>query len=337
MKRWLKVLLIVLILIIAVVGVAAVKMFGLRTFIGSRKRALTSRTFERTPERLERGRYLVQGLGCMFCHAPHDWTKRDAPMTPGMLGAGSVLPFTDFPGRVAAPNITSDPETGAGTWTDDMLARAIREGIGHDDRTLFPIMPYQEMADEDLASIVVYLRTLPPVRNSAPRTEIIFPVKYLIRNAPRPITQPIPEPDTSNPVEKGRYLVRTIGCVDCHTPVGPHHDSIPGMEFSGGQVMPGPWGKIATANITPDPSGISYYDEVLFIRSIRTGSVGSRELNQAMPWWLLRNLTDQDLAAIFAYLKTLKPVAHRVDNSLPPTHCPLDGTVHGGGDENRKQ
>jgi len=51
---------------------------------------------------------------------------------------------------------------------------------------------------------------------------------------------------------------------------------------------------------------------------------------------VLRNMTDQDLAAMFAYLTTLKPVSHRVDNSLPPTLCPLDGTMHGGGDQNRK-
>jgi hypothetical protein len=336
-KLWLKILLIALIFVIVVAGVAAVKVFGLRTFIGPRRRILTARRFERTSVRLERGRYLFNSMGCTYCHAPHDWTKPDAPMIQGMLGAGSVLPFTDFPGRVAAPNITPDPETGAGTWTDDMFARAIREGIGHDDRTLFPIMPYQKMADEDLASIVVYLRSLPAVRNSPPRTEIIFPVKYFIRNAPQPITQPIAQPDASNQVERGRYLVRNIGCVDCHTPVDAHHDPIPGMDFSGGQVMPGPWGKVASANLTPDPSGIPYYDEALFIRTIRTGFVGSRELSQVMPWWIFRNLTDQDLAAIFAYLKTLRPVSHRVDNSLPPTLCPLDGTMHGGGEQNRKQ
>ena len=70
---------------------------------------------------------------------------------------------------------------------------------------------------------------------------------------------------------------------------------------------------------------------------MRTGAVGGvRELNSAMPWMVVRNMTDQDLAGIFAYLKTLKPVSHRVDNSLPPTLCPLDGTMHGGGDQNRK-
>jgi hypothetical protein len=70
---------------------------------------------------------------------------------------------------------------------------------------------------------------------------------------------------------------------------------------------------------------------------MRTGNVGARELSGAMPWVVLGKMTDQDLAAIFAYLKTLKPVTHLVDNSLPPTLCPIDGAMHGGGDHNRKQ
>ncbi len=89
-----------------------------------------------------------------------------------------------------ASNLTPDPETGAGSWTDDQLARAIREGVGHDGRALFPIMPYQRyrnMSDEDLASVVVYLRSLPAVHNRLPATEIIFPVKYLICTTTRTI------------------------------------------------------------------------------------------------------------------------------------------------------
>jgi mono/diheme cytochrome c family protein len=258
-----------------------------------------------------------------------------------MEGAGQQLPYTDLPGRIIAPNLTPDKETGAGTWSDDALARAIREGIGHDDRTLFPIMPYahyRNMPDEDLASVVVYLRSLPPVRNQLAKTDVIFPVKYFIRNAPRPITAPVPQPDLSDPVKRGAFLVSLIGCADCHTPVDNHHNLIPGMDFGGGQIISLPSGKVASANLTPDPSGIPYYDEALFIKTMRTGAVGGvRELNGAMPWMILRNLTDQDLSAMFAYLKTLKPVRHTVDNSLPPTLCPIDGTMHGGGNKNLKQ
>jgi hypothetical protein len=146
----------------------------------------------------------------------------------------------------------------------------------------------------------------------------------------------VPQPDLSDPVKRGAFLVNLIGCTDCHTPVDNHHNPIPGMDFSGGQIIAMGSTKVASANLTPDPSGIPYYNEKLFIQAMRTGSVGARELSNAMPWLVLRNLTDQDLASILAYLKTLKPVTHRVDNSLPPTLCPIDGAMHGAGDQNRK-
>jgi Cytochrome c len=332
--------LIVLVVLIIAVTAAAVQVFGLRTFIGPRKRDLTGQTFTSTPTRLDRGKYIANSMGCLYCHSPHDWSQRDEPIPAGMQGAGQQLPYTDLPGRVVAPNLTPDKETGAGTWSDDALARAIREGIGHDGRTLFPIMPYphyRSMPDEDLASVVVYLHSLSPVRNQLPQTDIIFPVKYFIRNGPQPITAPVSQPDLSDPVKRGSFLVNLVGCADCHTPVDNHHNPIPGMDFAGGQIIGLPSGRVASSNLTPDPSGIPYYDEALFIKAMRTGSVGVRELNGAMPWVVLRNMTDQDLAAIFAYLKTLKPVSHRVDNTEPPTLCPLDGTIHGLGGQNRKQ
>jgi len=340
LRKGIKIALIALVGFLILVAAAAVQLFGLRTFIGPRKRDLTAQTFTSTPARLERGKYIANSMGCLYCHSPHDFSKRDEPILPGMQGAGQQLTYLDLPGRIIAPNLTPDKESGSGTWSDDALARAIREGIGHNGRTLFPIMPYEHyrtMPDEDLASVVVYLRSLPPVRNLLPKSEIIFPVKYFMRNAPRPITAPVPQPDLSDPVKRGSFLVNLIGCGDCHTPVDNHHNPIRGMEFGGGQIIALPSGKVASANLTPDPSGIPYYDEALFIKAMRTGNVGARELNDAMPWMILGKMTDQDLAAIFAYLKTLKPVTHVVDNSLPPTLCPIDGAMHGGGNQNRKQ
>jgi hypothetical protein len=109
---------------------------------------------------------------------------------------------------------------------------------------------------------------------------------------------------------------------------------LPGLDFAGGFVLKGPWGEAASANITPDPSGISYYDEALFIRTIRTGQVQARKLNSVMPWVYFRNMTDDDLKAIFAYLRTLRPVQHRVDNTEKPSRCSICGGVHGFGDRN---
>jgi mono/diheme cytochrome c family protein len=256
-----------------------------------------------------------------------------------MEGAGGDLSVTSgLPGRVVAPNLTPDPETGAGNWSDDALARAIREGIGHDGHTLFPMMPYphfRHFPDEDVASVVVFLRSLPAVRNSLPSTEIIFPVKYLIRSVPEPILTPVPSPDLSDPVKRGAHLVDIAGCADCHSPQD-RGQPIAGMEFGGGQIFEGPWGKVATANLTPEASGIPYYDEALFIQTIRTGTVKARVLNQIMPWFVYRDMTDDDLKAIFAYLKTLAPVKHIVDNTEPPTYCPVCKTMHGGGAQNHK-
>ena len=256
-----------------------------------------------------------------------------------MTGAGQQLPYTDLPGTVFAPNLTPDKESGAGDWSDDMLARAIREGIGHDGRALFGIMPYthyRNMPDEDLASIIVYLRTLPPVKNPVPKTEIIFPVKYIMQNDPQPITDAVASPDVSDPVKRGRFLVNLIGCTDCHTPVDKHHVPIPGLEFSGGQVLQAPWGTVASTNLTPDPSGIPYYDQATFIKAMRTGAVGTRELNKTMPWSVLGNMTDEDLAGILAYLKTLKPVHHRVDNTSHPRFAPWMGACTGQAIRTRK-
>lgn len=98
--------------------------------------------------------------------------------------------------------------------------------------------------------------------------------------------------------------------------------------------MKGPWGEVSPANITPDASGISYYDEGLFIQVIRTGYVKARKLSSIMPFGDYKNLTDDDLKAIYAYLQTLKPVKHHVDNSEPATYCKLCRAKHGGADRN---
>jgi mono/diheme cytochrome c family protein len=318
-------------LILAAIGITFT--IGWRPFIGPKTRPLANRTFERTPQRFERGRYLAVAVtGCMGCHSEHDW-KNHGAIPPGTEGAGEVMPIAELPGKIVAPNITPDPETGAGTWSDDQLARAIREGIGHDGRALFPMMPYQafrKMSDEDLASIIVYLRSLPPVRRPLPRSEIIFPVKYLISGVPEPLATAVPARDLSDPVRRGEYLVTLAGCAGCHTPQV-RGQNVPGMDLAGGFTLTGPWGRVASSNITPDASGIGYYDESLFLQVMRTGYVKARELSPIMPVFDFKNMRDDDLEAMFAYLRTLKPVKHRVDNAEEVSECKLCRQKHGGG------
>ncbi len=338
MGRLLKVIIILLAALAVLLAVAITATVGWRPILGPRSRPLSSRRFESTRGRLEHGRYLAENVaGCMDCHSEHDWSQPGGPFVRARMGAGQIFPLEGLPGRIVASNITPDPETGAGTWTDDQLAHAIREGIGHDGRALFPLMPYQrfrDMSDEDLASVIVYLRSLPSVRNPLPKTEIIFPVKYLIRNVPQPVVAPVPPPDLSTPAKRGAYLANLGDCITCHTPVDDKQQPLPGMEFSGGWVLKGPWGAPATANITPDASGIGYYDEALFLEAMHTGKVKARELNPIMPWIDLGRMTDEDLKGVFAYLQTLKPIQHGVDNTEPPTLCKKCGGMHGLGDRN---
>lgn len=139
-------------------------------------------------------------------------------------------------------------------------------------------------------------------------------------------------------LERGRYLVESVAHWAHHSsqplpgrkgvgqPVT--HEAFNGEPFPEGLVIP---------NITPDPTGISHYDEAMFIKTIRTGraSGGVRELNPLMPYSYFQNMTDDDLKAIFAYLRTLKPVRHNVDNSEEVmTLCPLCRNKHGFGDRN---
>jgi len=325
----------VAILILLAVGISLT--VGWRPIIGAKSRSLTAMKFESTPQRLERGKYLFLGVaGCAGCHSPHDISKHGAPVIEGKEGTGEVMPVDDLPGKIVAPNLTPDAETGTGRWSDDQIARAVREGIGHDGRTLFPMMPYQHfrnMSNEDLASIIVYMRSMTPVRNELPKTEIVFPVNYLIKGLPEPVTAPVGGPDMSNAVKRGAYLVNLGSCEDCHTPQD-HGQTVEGMEFAGGQVFEGLGFSGASANITPDASGISYYDEALFLEVMRTGYVKARPLGPLMPFVEYRNMNEQDLKDVFAYLRTLKPVKHNVDNSEPPTLCKLCREKHGGGDKN---
>jgi len=306
---------------------------------GSRQGGSAGRlTFERTAARLERGRYIVEGPAhCFECHSDVAWQEPGAQPKKGTKGGGTIFRERGMEWLVA-PNITPDVETGAGSWTDEQFVRAIREGIGHDGRRLFPMMPYmnfREMSDEDLASVIVYIRSLEPVRNQLPKTVLPEPVKGMLPPH-QPITAAVPQPDMSNPVARGKYLVTLGNCMMCHTPMK-DGQPIAELAFGGGLSFDGPWGKVHSANITQDPSGISYYDEKLFVEVLRTGHVGARKLNSLMPWGYFKNMTDEDLKSIYAYLKTVPPVQHRVDNTEEATACEVCGGKHGFGDRNHRR
>jgi hypothetical protein len=326
MKRFLKVVGGVLLVVIALVA-------GALAFLTAKKpaqRPASTEKLEATPARLARGEYLVEHVSdCMGCHSDHLDTF-GMPVKPGTEGEGGYIfdKKIGFPGVVAAQNITPDKETGIGNWTDGEVLRALREGIDKNGNALFPMMPYEhlsKLSDEDAKSMVVYLRTLKPIKHGVPAKHLDFPVNFIAKFIPKPLDGPVSAPDPKNSVAYGKYLATIGGCYECHTPHDEHNKLDEANAFAGGWQMDGPWGRVVTANLTPHPQtyiGRATREE--FIGRFRSFANLTAEnspeappgRNTVMPWLAFSKMTDADLGAIYDYLKTVRPIDKKV-NSFP--------------------
>lgn len=252
---------------------------------------------------LARGTYLVTGLAaCGNCHTPQ------GPQGPiaGMELAGGVQFDEDF-GTAFSANITPDAETGIGKWTDAQIITAIREGKRPDGTTIGPPMPFQlyrHMADDDVKAIVAYLRTVKPVRNKAAKSRYKFPLPPAYGP---PVTTVAAVPRTDK-VAYGAYLSGPIAhCIECHSTPGKNGaPDVVNMVGAGGMAFHGPWGVTYGANITPN--GIGKWSDAEIKRAITTGvRPDGVRLRPPMPIAWYKNVADDDLNAIVAYLRTLPP------------------------------
>ncbi len=274
--------------------------------------------------RIERGRYIYQLADCDGCHSEHDLKRYDFPVPEGRHGAGQLFPAKDSPGRIVARNITPDPETGLGKWTDGEKIRAIREGISRDGTMLFPIMPYtnfRHMSDDDVQALVAYLNTLPPVRNELPATEIKFPVSLMVKGVPEPVTQPVPPPDKTNQRLYGEYLVTIGSCETCHTPFARGQEDYT-KRFGGGREFLLTMGTVRSANITPDKATgigdwtLERFQERFYKHRNHTGKPidpADPEKFTIMPWENLSKLSPEELTVIYNYLREQFPVENKVN------------------------
>jgi mono/diheme cytochrome c family protein len=280
---------------------------------------------EVSPERIERGRYLARHvMDCFDCHSERDFTRFGGPVVKGAEGKGmGVMPLAGLPGTVVVPNLTPDPDSGLGRWTDGEIIRAIREGVDKDGQTLFPLMPYpgyREMSDEDVQAIVAYLRTLPPIKTAWPKTKIDFPVNLLIKGAPQPGGS-VPPPNRADKVAYGRYLVTVANCEECHTQFV-KGELARDQLLAGGRLFAFPAGTVYSANLTPDPdTGLGKWTEEYFIHKFRSytpyaegeSPLVGKESFTLMPWLAFSQMNDEDLSAIYAYLRTVKPISNAVE------------------------
>ncbi|MEX1270014.1 MAG: c-type cytochrome [Balneolaceae bacterium] len=283
-------------------------------------------TVEITDERVEHGRYLANHVMlCMDCHAVRDFTLFAGPPMPGTLGGGGEVfdQTIGFPGRFISRNLTP---AGLGDWSDGEIYRAITSGVSRDGSALFPVMPYphySQLAEEDIYSVIAYLRTLEPVENELEPSSPDFPVNFLINTMPVKAAPQV-KPDQSDVINYGRYMITAAACTDCHTKM--ENGQYVGEPYAGGNEFPMPGGvTVRSANLTPHETGIGNWTKEQFVARFKTYSgstysphkVEPGQFQTIMPWGMYSGMTEEDLEAIYEYLKTVPPVDHRVEMFTP--------------------
>ena len=275
---------------------------------------------------IARGRYLaVNVAGCADCHSQRDFSKYSGPIIKGTEGGGGMVfdqKLAGIPGAIFAKNITPDYETGIGSWTEDEILRALTQGISKNGDTLFPLMPYpmyNKMAPEDLRSIIAFLKTLKPIKNKVPERKLMAPIAmfYPAQHLRSSIDSNV-KPAETDRIKYGEYLVTIADCGTCHTPMSAKgHDF--SKWFAGGFHFDAGTFQVTSANITPDSTtGIGKWTEDQFLtkftqyRKEENYNYDPGKSNTIMPVTLMANMTDDDLKAIYAYLRTVKPVVNQI-------------------------
>ncbi|REJ83792.1 MAG: cytochrome C [Bacteroidetes bacterium] len=275
---------------------------------------------------IAKGKYLVNGPShCVSCHVgsiPELVEVDQGKVLP--LKGGLGLPLGPL-GVIRSRNLTPDKETGIGRYTDAELFRMMRHGIRPDGVASMPVlMPFFNMADEDLVAIVSYLRSLEPVKNNVPENDWTFMGKVVrtFSTTFRPIEKPTPPPSApamAPTIERGEYLAKYLAnCVGCHTQRDMMTYEAIGPEFAGGMEFE-PWPELhnylkadpelwlRTPNITFDPGGsmAKFKTPQDFIDRFRMGRTISFS---PMDWGSFSRMSDEDLTAIYMFLQSLPPV-----------------------------
>jgi hypothetical protein len=327
---------------LAIACLAVTGASGCSFFLGPSTQPAPTATVETTPELVARGEYLAWHVAvCVDCHSPRVRDRFSMPPKKGfeLSGGDCYGKELGMPGKACLPNLTSDTEYGLGQWTDGEIMRAIREGVTREGRAMVPFMPYlsfREMADGDVQAIVAYLRTVKPIHQQAPPSDFGFFTRHVFNTFPEPVEGIVKAPARGNSAEYGGYLTKMAGCHDCHTQRGALSFK-EDLAFAGGQEFDFPGVlHVRTANITPDvETGIGSTTREHFISRFKsfedidavTADPISPTRQTIMPWPLYAGMTEEDLGAIYDYLRTLKPIKNKVEHfpdaaKTPPAASP---------------
>ncbi len=261
------------------------------------------------PDLIARGAYLAAAADCAACHT--DGAHGGQPFAGGRALA---TPFGTF----YSPNITPDPETGIGGWSEAQFLRALHEGVRPDGSNYFPVFPYPsftKITDDDARAIKAYLFAQPAVRQANRAHDVAFPFSWrflqsawkLLFFSPGPFE---PAPDRSEAYNRGAYLVTALAhCGECHTPRNWFGATEPSRFLAG--TPNGPDGK-KVPNITPDhKTGIGDWSEDDIVTLLATGQTPDFDFVGGAMGEIARNtsqLDDADRRAIAVYLRELPPI-----------------------------
>ena len=252
---------------------------------------------------IKRGEYLARAGDCVACHT----ADKGRPFAGG-------LPISTPFGTIYTPNITSDPDTGIGRWSDADFLRAMHEGIGKSGERLYPAFPYAEytkVTDSDVLAIRAYLNTLDAIHYAPPRNELSFPfnqrwlmVFWNMFNFKE--GRFVPDPQQSAQWNRGAYLVGGLAhCEECHTPRNVMQGLKTSERFSGAELSG--WHAF---NITPDKNaGVGGWTDVELTQYLATGVAHGRA-NAAGPMAdVVQNstqyMTPEDLRSMVVYLRSV--------------------------------
>lgn len=319
MRKILKVLLIIVVIIIVAAG--AMALYISQRSIPKYTVHKIDLKVESTPSRVAQG----QKLASMLCRSCHYNSK---------TGEFTGRELTEAPqfGKIYSANITHDSTVGVGNWSDGDLIYFIRTGIKPDGQYVPPYMPKLiHISDEDLYSIIAFLRSDNPWLKASgehmPASKPGFLPKFLVTiGAAKPFdfpSHPIPGPDTTNKVAWGKYIaLYQMECYSCHSKSFAKNnydepEKSPGF-FGGGNQMYDMDGKeIYTLNITPDKNtGIGNWTEAQFIKAVQSGILPNDQPALRNPMIPYAGLTNEEISAIYAYLRTVPPIDNNVERNF---------------------
>lgn len=319
MRKVFKVLLLIIVLLVVVVGVVAL-FIHFREMPKYNVENITMHV-EATPQRIEKGRKMASML-CFSCHYNSSTEKF----------TGRLLSEAPQFGKIYSANITHDSVAGIGKLTDGQLLYFIRTGIKPNGEYVPPYMPkLVHIADEDLYSIIAYLRSddkyVQADAKPSPKSQQSFLTKFLVTiKAFKPFDYPkeaIALPDTTNHLAWGRYIaLYQYECYACHSKdFSTNNYGVPEKSsgfFGGGNKMYQLDGStILTLNITPDKeTGIGGWSEDDFIKAVKSGIVPNKLPSLRYPMIPYFNLTDSELKAIYAFIKTVPATKNKVDRKF---------------------